>query len=310
MHSTHHQTLWSTSGTRSAEPKHAQGPSFGVAGTKTAEYCAQHAPDGMVNVCSRKCRTESCGKEPSFGVAGTKAAEYCAQHAPDGMVNVCSKECKTEVASRSHGSELRVPKKGSTVRSTHRTGWSTSRTESAEPKLRKGPLFGVAGTTTAEYCAQHAPDGMVNVFSKKCRTESCGKIPSFGVAGQNRRSTVHNTHRTEWLTSAARSAEPKAATSNHRSEWQVQKWRSTVHSTHRTGWSTSRTESAKLKVAERGRGLEWQVQQWRNYAHSTHRTEWSRSGRNAKPKVAIRFHRSEWQVQKRRSIVHSTHRTE
>ncbi|CAN0382768.1 unnamed protein product [Ascophyllum nodosum] len=55
-------------------------PSFGVAGTKTVQYCAQHAPDGMVNVYSRKYRTEGCGKKPSFGVAGTKMAEYCIQH--------------------------------------------------------------------------------------------------------------------------------------------------------------------------------------------------------------------------------------
>ena len=63
-------------------------PSFGVAGTKTAEYCAQHDPDGMVNVFRMKCRTEGCGKWPSFGVAGTKTGKYCVQHAPDGMVNV------------------------------------------------------------------------------------------------------------------------------------------------------------------------------------------------------------------------------
>ena len=49
-----------------------KGPSFGLVGTKTSKYCAQHAPDGMVNVVSKKCRTESCGKIPSFGVAGTK----------------------------------------------------------------------------------------------------------------------------------------------------------------------------------------------------------------------------------------------
>ena len=122
-------------------------PSFGVAGTKTAEYCAQHAPDGMVNVKSRKCRTESCGKEPSFGVAGTKAAEYCVQHASDGMVNICSKKCRTE-------------------------------------SCVKIPSFGVAGTKTAEYCAQHAPDGMVDVKSRKCRTQGCGKGPSFVVAGR------------------------------------------------------------------------------------------------------------------------------
>ena len=61
-----------------------------------AEYCAQHASDGMVNVTSRKCRTDDCGKQPSFGVTGTKTMEYCAQHAPDGMVNVKSRKCKTK----------------------------------------------------------------------------------------------------------------------------------------------------------------------------------------------------------------------
>ena len=56
-------------------------PSYGVVGTKTAEYCAQHAPDGMVNVKGRKCRTEGCGKKPLFGVAKTRTAECYAQHA-------------------------------------------------------------------------------------------------------------------------------------------------------------------------------------------------------------------------------------
>ena len=104
-------------------------PSFGVAGTKTAEYCAQHEPDGMVNVCSKKCRTESCVKSPSFGVPGTIKREYCAQHAPNRMVDVKNRKCTT----RGCG---------------------------------KGPLFGVASTTTAEYWAEHAPDAMVNVCRK------------------------------------------------------------------------------------------------------------------------------------------------
>ncbi|CAM9897347.1 unnamed protein product, partial [Ascophyllum nodosum] len=53
-------------------------PSFGVAGTKTAEYCAQHAPDGMVDIRSGTYRTEGCGKVSLRGVAGTKSTEYCA----------------------------------------------------------------------------------------------------------------------------------------------------------------------------------------------------------------------------------------
>ena len=30
--------------------------------TKAVEYCAQHALDGMVNVCRKECRTAGCGK--------------------------------------------------------------------------------------------------------------------------------------------------------------------------------------------------------------------------------------------------------
>ena len=55
--------------------------------------------------------------------------------------------------------------------------------------------IGVAGTKTAEYCVQHAPGGMVNVKNIMCKTERCGKQPSFGVAGTKLGSTVHSTHR-------------------------------------------------------------------------------------------------------------------
>ncbi|CAM9417625.1 unnamed protein product, partial [Ascophyllum nodosum] len=55
--------------------------SVGVGGTKTAECCLQHAPDGMVDACSRKCRTGGCDMYPSFAVTNTRTTEYCAQHA-------------------------------------------------------------------------------------------------------------------------------------------------------------------------------------------------------------------------------------
>ena len=111
------RTGWSTSAAESAEPKAAASYGLRVAGTKTVEYCAQHAPDGMVNVSREKCRTEGCGKRPSHGVSGAKTVEYCEQHVPDGMVNVCSRKCRTE----SCGS---------------------------------GSSYGVAGTKTVKYCAQ------------------------------------------------------------------------------------------------------------------------------------------------------------
>ena len=76
----------------------------------------------MIDVKNRKCGTEGFGKQPSFVVAGMKTVKYCAQHAPDGMVDVISRTCKTKAAARNHRSELEVRKLWSTVHSTHQTG--------------------------------------------------------------------------------------------------------------------------------------------------------------------------------------------
>ena len=115
-------------------------------GTKTAEYCRQHALSEMVSVRGKMRRTEGCGKQPSFGVAGTNTEEYCRQHALDGMILVRGKMCRTEGCG-------------------------------------KIPSFGVIGTKTAEYCKQHALDGMVNVRGKMCGTEGCVKFAAFGMVG-------------------------------------------------------------------------------------------------------------------------------
>ncbi|CAN0344470.1 unnamed protein product, partial [Ectocarpus sp. 12 AP-2014] len=65
--------------------------SFGVQGTRTAEYCATHAKDGMLNVISKRCDHPGCSKHPSYGRKGSKKAEFCVAHASKDMVDVCSK---------------------------------------------------------------------------------------------------------------------------------------------------------------------------------------------------------------------------
>ena len=107
-----------------------------------AEYCAQHAPDGRVDVYRKKRRTEGCGKQPSFGLLDTNIAEYCAQHAQDEMVDVKNRKCKTE---------------GCPNKPSFRV--AGSKTEGCPNK----PSFRVAGSKTAEYCAQHAQDWMIDV---------------------------------------------------------------------------------------------------------------------------------------------------
>ena len=51
-----------------------------------AQFCGKHAAPGMVDVISKKCNFEGCTKHPSFGVEGTRNREYCAKHAPEGMI--------------------------------------------------------------------------------------------------------------------------------------------------------------------------------------------------------------------------------
>ena len=94
-------------------------PPFGVAGTKTVEYCGLHASVGMVNVNSRKCRTESCDNKPSFGVTGTKTVEYRAQHAQGGMVDVKRRYMRTRGCSnKPYSLKWPTQERWSTVHST------------------------------------------------------------------------------------------------------------------------------------------------------------------------------------------------
>ncbi|CAM9901225.1 unnamed protein product [Sphacelaria rigidula] len=71
-------------------------PSYGVAGSKRAESCSQHARAGMVDVVTKKCGHQACPMRPSCGVAGSKKAEYCkkaefcSHYAKAGIVRVVS----------------------------------------------------------------------------------------------------------------------------------------------------------------------------------------------------------------------------
>lgn len=66
-------------------PKRAH---YGVDGTKRAEFCAQHAQDGFVNVLAPRCKHQGCAKRPTFGVPGEKVGTAeMAEHA-DGWLLV------------------------------------------------------------------------------------------------------------------------------------------------------------------------------------------------------------------------------
>lgn len=43
-------------------------PSYGVEGTKKAEFCSQHAREDMVDVISKRCGHQRLQKKSSYGV--------------------------------------------------------------------------------------------------------------------------------------------------------------------------------------------------------------------------------------------------
>ena len=73
----------------------------------------------MVNVKKIICCSEGCDNGAAFGVEGTKTAEYCIQHALDGTVNVKKKNVVSRVAARLRRSEWQVRKRRSAADSTH-----------------------------------------------------------------------------------------------------------------------------------------------------------------------------------------------
>ncbi|CAN0446120.1 unnamed protein product, partial [Pylaiella littoralis] len=102
--------LWTRHGWNGGRPQQAvcpplctKQPRYGVAGTKTAEFCSGHAKDGMVDVLSKRCAHLGCTKRPSYGVAGTQTAEFCSGHAKDGMVRVSDSRNPCSVRGRSGG---------------------------------------------------------------------------------------------------------------------------------------------------------------------------------------------------------------
>ncbi|CAN0316686.1 unnamed protein product [Ascophyllum nodosum] len=131
-------------------------PSFGVAGTNTAEYCAQHAPDGVVDVKRRKCKIEGCCKIPPIGWQVRKGGVlHAARLGPDGIRQ--KRKCKTEgcIGGPSFGWQAR--KLRVCLARPGRDGRRLQQKESAEPKFAaKQPSFELAGSKTAEYRAQHA----------------------------------------------------------------------------------------------------------------------------------------------------------
>ena len=118
-------------------------PTFGVEGTRQAEFCLSHKHDGFVNVLAKRCdAVEGCRRQPSFGMPGAKPVR-CAAHRLDGMVNLSAPRC-------------------------------------VSPGCRVVPSFAPPGARRASTCSAHRRSGDVDIVTRRCHHEGCIHRPVFG----------------------------------------------------------------------------------------------------------------------------------
>lgn len=173
-------------------------PYFGVVPGEEPDFYAPRASEGVVSDMNKKCAHERCSNRPSHGVAGTKIAEHCAQHAIKGMVKIqrekyrcfhqgCSTFGNFHIEGNTSQKYCAAHAKEGMVRSQHLK-------TCADNGCSKQPSFGFSGTREARYCSQHAAPGMVDVLSLTCAREGCSTWPSFGVPGTPRNTRVCAKH--------------------------------------------------------------------------------------------------------------------
>lgn len=117
-----------------------QQPVYNTPGQTKGLYCKRHSLrfPGMVDVVSKKCAYEGCGKQPSFNTPGQTNGLYCEMHSLPGMVNVKGKGCAHKTCNVVH------------------------------------PVFNTPDQRRGLYCEIHKKPGMANVMSALyCKKSIC-----------------------------------------------------------------------------------------------------------------------------------------
>lgn len=173
---------------RCDHPGCSKHPSYGRKGSKKAEFCVAHAAADMVDVCSKRCGHAGCTKRSSYGAPGSKKPEFCLHHAKETMIDVVSKRCAHSGCNKWPSYGMPASKKAEFCAQHAKAGMvGVCNKRCAHPGCTKQPKYGVAGSKKREFCAPHAKGGMVDVYNKRCGFQGCTKGPSYGVAGSKKR---------------------------------------------------------------------------------------------------------------------------
>ncbi len=122
---------------------------FAYSKTDKLKYCKKHTAGNMIDVISKRCEADDCGKQPHFNFKGQTKGIRCFDHRLEGMINVISNRCEAD-------------------------------------DCDKQSNFNFKGQTKGVRCSDHRFEGMIDVISKKCEEDDCGKQSVFNFKGQTK----------------------------------------------------------------------------------------------------------------------------
>lgn len=129
-------------------------------GSAVADFCSEHAAEGMVSLRTRRCSHDGCSTTASLNVKGSKKAKFCRVIAEPGMVRVTGRLCSQDGCTKAASFTL----KG------------------------KSPRF----------CRKHAAPDMINVCVPLCADEGCSRTALCNVEGSKAGNVAGNTPRLGW----------------------------------------------------------------------------------------------------------------
>lgn len=164
--------------------------SYSAEGSRTAEFCALHVKEGVLNVSinrKKRCRDEGCSKKPSQGTEGSKAEGLCEPHMKKEVADANGERCSYQgcMEQPSYGVGIGGSKTAQFCARHSKEGMVhvCKQMRCAHQGCTKLPSYGTEGSKIAQFCAPHAKERMVNVFSKRCTNQGCTKHPSCGAEG-------------------------------------------------------------------------------------------------------------------------------
>lgn len=164
-----------------------QRPTFGLPRTKTYRWCGKHAPSDAINLMTKLCQYEGCGKVPSYGQKGERP-KWCLTHKNSDDVDVLHKMCEYPNCPKRAIFNNDGSKKYRWCGDHKEEGSINLMNKICQyPECKIQAHFGKRGSKTAKWCATHKENGDMDVRVKFCEHFGCETRPCFGYENEGKR---------------------------------------------------------------------------------------------------------------------------